>query len=421
MKVQRIVVIGGGVAGVSATETLRDRGFDGTLTLVSDERHLPYNKPPLSKQFLRGEVGADEIHLRSPEWYADRQVDLVLGDAAVEVATGTGRVLLRSGTELPYDRVLIATGGMARKLPLANDDLGVHVLRSLDDAVAVRAGLRDGAARVVVVGAGFIGAEVAASARSLGCEVTVLELSPHPLSRVLGPAVGGYYARLHASHGVRMRFGVGVREITSESSVKRVTATDGSIHEADVVVVGIGINVQDDLGREAGLAVDGGIVVNAYGETSASGVFAAGDVTRHPSLPTDELVRVEQWQNAQHQAQAAAASLMGEDHPHREVPWFWSDQYDVKLQMAGRPDDHCAVIVRGDLEDRDFSVFYLDGNRVRAVVGVNRARDVRTGRRLIAERLPVDARAIADEGTDLSSLLPGRSSAARAQPAPATP
>jgi 3-phenylpropionate/trans-cinnamate dioxygenase ferredoxin reductase subunit len=297
---------------------------------------------------LRGESDADVSILRSASWYAEREIDLELGTRATVVDANDRVVVLESGRRIGYDKVLLTTGGRARSLDVPGFRLdGVHTLRTLDDSLAIKAQLRPGA-RVVVVGAGFIGAEVAASARVLGCDVTMFEIAEVPLSRVLGAEVGRRYAAIHREEGVELHLGVGLERIEGNGSVRRVVATNGVIHEADVVVAGVGMAPDVGVATSSGIEIGNGIVVSERCETSVPDVFAAGDVALHPNSILGQTIRVEQWQNAQHQGAAAARNMLGHHEPFAEVPWFWSDQYDVNLQMAGLPTATDEVVFRGD-------------------------------------------------------------------------
>jgi 3-phenylpropionate/trans-cinnamate dioxygenase ferredoxin reductase subunit len=260
-------------------------------------------------------------------------------------------------------------------------------------------------APIVVVGAGFIGAEVAASARTLGCRVTMLEVAPVPLSRVLGPEMGHIYTEVHRSHGVDVRCGVGLQEIRGDGRVTHVVDTAGNVHEAVAVVIGVGLVPNDDVAISSGIEVGNGVVVDEYCRTSAPDVFAAGDITYHPNPLLGRSFRVEQWQSAQHQGRDAARNMLGAQRPFSEIPWFWSDQYDLNLQMAGVPAGIDARVFRGDVDGLSFSVFYLVGGVLEGVVGVNRVADVRVGRRLVAQRLIADPDTLSDESVDLSELV----------------
>jgi 3-phenylpropionate/trans-cinnamate dioxygenase ferredoxin reductase subunit len=398
------VIVGGGLAGSVAAGTLRAGGFDGRIVLVGDEIHLPYSRPPLSKAVLRGESEGDVSILRPASWYADREIDLELGVRATVVDPNDRVVVLESGRRIGYDKVLLTTGGRARALDVPGFRLdGVHTLRTLDDSLAIRARLRPGL-RVVVVGAGFIGAEVAASARAIGCDVTMFEIADVPLSRVLGAEVGRRYAAIHREEGVVLHTGIGLERIEGNGGVRRVVATDGVIHEADVVIAGVGMAPDVGVATSSGIEVGNGILVSERCETSIPDVYAAGDVALHPNPILGQTIRVEQWQNAQHQGAAAARNMLGHHEPFAEVPWFWSDQYDVNLQMAGLPTASDDVVFRGDESGRAFSVFYLRDGYLVAVVGLNRTKDVSQGRRLINERAVISPEALGDESVDLAGL-----------------
>jgi len=403
----QIAIIGGGLAAVTAAESLRTGGYDGAVVLISDEEFAPYNKPPLSKQLLRGEVTTDETALRRTDWYAERSIDLMLGRRVTSLDVDAHRIQLADGTWIPYDTALLATGGRARELNVAGADLeGVHTLRTLDDVAALVPALTPDAP-IVVVGAGFIGAEVAASARTLGCRVTLLEVAPVPLSRVLGPEVGQIYTDVHRSKGVDARCGVGLQEIRGDGRghVTHVVDTDGTVHEAAAVVIGVGLVPNDEVAISSGIEVGNGVIVDEYCRTSAVDVYAAGDITYHPNPLLGRSFRVEQWQSAQHQGRDAARNMLGAQKPFSEIPWFWSDQYDLNLQMAGVPAGIDTRVFRGDVDGLNFSVFYLVGGVLEGVVGVNRVADVRIGRRLIAARATPDTDILGDESADLSELV----------------
>jgi 3-phenylpropionate/trans-cinnamate dioxygenase ferredoxin reductase subunit len=404
MREQTFVVVGGGVAGLSAVEALRDDGFDGAVHLIGAEDHLPYPRPPLSKGFLSGGGGEALPALRNREWFDDRQVELTLGARVARIDPPDRTLELADGTRLRADKVLLATGGRPRTLERPGGHLpGVQSLRTLDDARAIRDRLVPGAP-VVVVGAGFIGAEVAATARTMGCDVTVLETAPQPLGRVLGPEIGRVLADLHREQGVNLRTGIGVDEISGTSRAEHVRASDGTRHPCTVVVVGVGISPDLKLVAGTGIGTGDGIIVDEYCRTSNPAVYAAGDIAFRPDPILGRSIRIEQWQNAQHQGAAAARNMMGKAEPFAEVPWFWSDQYDVKLQMAGLPCPGDRIVSRGDVNSLNFSVFYLRDGAVVGVVGLNRPLDVRIGRRLIGRRTVAPPEVWADESVDLATL-----------------
>ena len=354
--------------------------------MIGDEVHAPYDRPPLSKQFLGGDWGEDRLALTPPDRLADLDLDLRLGVRAVSFDLATRRLGLQGDDDRVVDGLLVATGARCRTLLGTEGLAGVFVLRSLDDSLAIRAAFEAGPQRVVVVGAGFIGAEVAATARTLGLDVTMIESLPQPLSRVLGDELGAVCAQLHRDHGVDLRTGVGVEGIEGDGRVERVRLSDGSVVEADVVVVGIGVIPNTEWLEGSGLEIDNGVVCDATC-LAAPGVAAAGDVARWPNERFDELMRVEHWDNAVAQgAHAARRLLVGDDEaePFVPVPWFWSDQYDRKIQMAGRagPGDEMRVVT-GSLSERRFAAVYGRAGRLVGVLGFNRPRQVMRYRMLI--------------------------------------
>jgi 3-phenylpropionate/trans-cinnamate dioxygenase ferredoxin reductase component len=364
------VIVGAGMAGGKAVETLREEGFDGRVVLLGAEAERPYERPPLSKDYLRGESERVGAYLQEdPSWYEQHQVELRTS-TSVESLDPAGRaVVLDGGERIDYDALLLATGAEPRRLAVSGADLeGVHVLRTLDDSDALR-GVLDRGGRLVVVGAGWIGCEVAASARQGGMEVTVVEPQSVPLERVLGPELGAFYRDVHADHGVVLRFGAGVDAIEGAGRVERVHASDGSTLDADAVLIAIGVAPRTAL-AEGVLDVDNGILVNAGLRTGAEGVFAAGDVANHDH-PILGRVRVEHWANALEQGPSAARAMLGQDVTYDRVPYFFSDQYDVGMEYAGhsRPDDE--VVFRGDPATREFIAFWLRDGHVAAGMNVN--------------------------------------------------
>jgi len=394
------VVVGAGLAGGRAVETLRAEGFDGRIVLAGAEPDRPYERPPLSKDVLRSETEPGAVFLRDEDWYHTNGIELELG-RTVTGLDAAGSLTFAGGGTIAFDACLIATGGRVRRLRVPGSDLeGVHYLRTIRDATA----LRDAFAskpRLVVIGAGFIGAEVAASARMLGCDVTMIEVLDVPLGRVLGSELGAAYARLHKDHGVDLRLGEGVEEITDDS----VIGTSGSVYPADLVVIGVGIEPNVELAMAAGMRCDNGIVVDEFCQTSASRVFAAGDVANRPDEFSGGRIRTEHFQNAQNQGAAAARNMLGKAEVFGEVPWFWSDQYDTNLQTLGHPSPSHERVTRGRMEDLDFITFDLEGDRVVAAVAMNRGRDIAATRRLIERRVTVDRERLADDDVPLRELL----------------
>lgn len=377
---QSIHIVGASLAGIRAAEALRRREFDGRIVLIGDEPHLPYDRPPLSKQVLAGSWDTERIQLTKPEKLEELDLDIRLGVRATAFDVA-GQTLTTTDGEESFDGLLIATGASCRTLPGTEGMVGVHVLRDLDQTMALRAELDAGPNRVVVVGAGFIGAEVAATCRGRELDVTMIEALPTPLGRVLGEQMGNVCAEVHRQHGVDLRTGVGVDRIEAgdDGRVNKVVLSDGAEIDADVVVVGIGVIPNTEWLEGSGLTIDSGVVCDAT-MLAAPNVTAAGDIARWPNHRFDEVMRVEHWDNAIEQGVHAAERLLVNDAdatPFTPVPWFWSDQYDRKIQLAGRvrPDDD-VEIVTGTLEDHRFAALYGREGKLVGVLGFNRPRHV---------------------------------------------
>ncbi len=390
MTARSVTIVGAALAGLRGAEALRRDGFDGPITMVGEEAHLPYDRPPLSKQFLSGEWPADRTSLIGSAQLSELDVAARLSTRAESFELSSRVLELSDGERLVVDGLMITTGSRARVLPGGERMTGLHVLRSLDDAVGLRADLDRSPSRVVVVGAGFIGAEVASTIKTLGIDVTVVEAGRNPLGRVLGDEIGAICGEIHREQGVDLRTGVGVDAIEGAERVEAVRLSDGSRVNADVVVVGIGAIPNSEWLRGSGLTVDDGILCD---ETclAAPGVVAAGDVARWPNRRFGEVMRVEHWDNAIEQATHAALRLMHEG-PGDEateftpVPWFWSDQYDRKIQMAGRvrPGDR-SQLVTGSFDERRFAVLFGRSDRLMGVVGFNRPRHVMRYKSMITD------------------------------------
>lgn len=403
---RNVVIVGAGQAGGEIAIQLRKLGFAGPVLVVGDEPHLPYKRPPLSKGYLAGAVGEESLHVL-PRASLDRIGVECRGATRVERMDRVARRLhLAGGGTIPYDGLALATGGRARGLNLPGAQrANVFPLRTLDDVRRIRARLAPGK-RLVVVGGGFIGLEVAAVATKLGLDVTVLEGLPRVLARVTAPPVSAFFERVHREAGVDLRTGAQVTALEGEPEVTQVVLADGARIAADLVIVGIGILPNVELAADAGLAVDNGIVVDDCARTGDPAIVAAGDCTNHPNEFLGQRVRLESVQNAMEQARAAAATLAGRPEPYRAVPWFWSDQYDLKLQMVGLSAGHDEFVMRGNPAQRSFAVFYFRGGRLIAADAVNRAPEFVFAKKLVAARASLDPGALADERVALKSLLP---------------
>jgi 3-phenylpropionate/trans-cinnamate dioxygenase ferredoxin reductase subunit len=401
---QTYVIVGASLAGAKAAETLREEGFDGRVVLVGAEHERPYERPPLSKDYLRGEVGREKVYVHDEGFYAGHDIELRLGRTAESLDT-SGRVLeLDGGERLRYDRLLLTTGAEPRRLSIPGAELdGVLYLRSVRDSDALRERLGRGGA-VVVVGAGWIGAEVAASARQRGLEVTVLDPLSVPLERVMGADVGAIYRDMHTDHGTQMLMRTGVEAFEGARAVERVRTSDGRKLECDFVVVGVGVEPRVRLAERAGLAVDNGILVDEHLHTSAPGVFAAGDVANayHPFY--GERIRVEHWANALNQGPAAARSMLDQLAAYDRLPYFFSDQYDVGMEYSGFARSWDRVVFRGDPATREFVAFWLVEDRVVAGMNVNVWDVTDPIKQLILERVAVDDRRLADPDVPLDQV-----------------
>jgi 3-phenylpropionate/trans-cinnamate dioxygenase ferredoxin reductase component len=398
------VVVGAGQAGGRAIAELRNCGFSGAITLVGAEPSLPYERPPLSKSYLC-DAQPRPTHVNAESYYSDFRVSVLTGIAAVELDRGARTLRLESGAELRYDRLLLCMGARPRLLDIPGRGLrGITYLRTLADAGAIRAALSVGT-RLVVIGGGFVGLEIAATARLLGCDVTIVEAAGRLAGRTLPQAISDYFAALHARHGVRVRLGSKPVAFEGQNAVSAVHLEDGSSIPADIVVIGIGIEPETGLARAAGLAVDDGVLVDENCRTSDPDIWAAGDVTNHINTLLGRRLRLECWQNANDQAVVAARSMSGLEARHDAVPWMWSDQYSVNLQMAGVPPAAGQLLLRGSFADTGFSLFQLENERLTAAICVNRGVEMLYARRLIGQGRKVDQTVLTDTETSLQRLL----------------
>ena len=380
----RIVVIGGGQAGAQALQSLRQGGYAGALTLVGDEPALPYQRPPLSKAYMKGEMTEERLYFRPAPWYQDQNIEVILSTPAKSIDRANRTVELAHGGHLDYDALIIATGSRPRVLPVKGATLhGVHDLRDLSDVERIRPNMIAGR-KMVIVGAGYIGLEAAAVARQMGLDVTVLEMAPRVLARVTSPVMSEFFETEHRAQGVQILTGARLDHLDGDGD--KVTAAilaDGTRIDADIVLVGIGILPNEELAKDAGIACNNGILVDRDARTSDPRVFAAGDCASRPLVHYGRSGRLESVHNAIEQGKLAAAAILGKPRPAEDCPWFWSDQYDLKLQIAGLSQDYDEIVVRGDPKDRKFAAFYLRNGTLIAVDAINSPPEFLASKKLI--------------------------------------
>ena len=400
-----ILIIGAGQAAAQAVQSLRAEGFEGPIKLFGDEPYAPYQRPPLSKKFLAGEIGYDRVELKGADFYAQANVETHWGTRVTEIERKAKRVLTGDGRAFDYGKLIIATGSRVREINVPGFELdGVHYLRNIEDVKAVQAHFNEGA-KMVVVGGGYIGLEVAAVAAKRGIDVTVLETADRVMARVVDPIVSHFYERVHRAEGVKIETGVTVAGFEGKDKVEAVVSGEGKRYPCDFVVVGIGIIPNTELAAEAGLKVENGISVDEQCRTSDADICAAGDCTSHPNAVYGHRLRLESVQNAIEQGKTAAATLAGKEKPYNQVPWFWSDQYDLKLQIVGLSMGYTEAVVRGDPEaGRSFAVFYLKDGVLIAVDAVNRAPEFMMAKMLTAKRAVLDPARIREEAIPVKEI-----------------
>ena len=402
---QTFVIVGASLAGAKAAETLRTEGFDGRVVLIGEETERPYERPMLSKEYLRGDKLAAKLYVHDEGFYADNDIELLTGTRVASLDPGAHEITLADGSRMPYSRLLLSTGATPRRLPLPGTDLpGVRYLRQMADSDALRAAIK-AASRVVVIGAGWIGSEVAASARQLGAEVAIVAPEAVPLERVLGPLLGGIYRDLHAEHGIDLHLSTQIEAIVGNDVARGVRTTDGLVIEGDLVVVGVGVSPRDELAQYAGLTLQNGIVVDEFLRTSAPDVFAAGDVAATWNPMYNRRIRMEHWANALNQGQTAARNMLGQDTAYTKLPYFYSDQYDLGMEYNGYASDWDRVVLRGDLAAREFLAFWLKDGRVLAGMNANVWDQGDQIKALVRSGATIDADRLADPSTPLADLI----------------
>ena len=404
---QQIVIAGGGQAGVQAVDTLRRKGFAGKLTVVGDEPWFPYQRPPLSKKYLAGSLERERLLIRPAQFFAEHGVTAHLGRRVTDIVRRARQVRLDDGVVLPYDALVLATGSRPRRLPVPGSELGgVHCLRTVEDADRIRAECTGG--RLVIIGGGYIGLEVAATARELGMQVTVLEMAERVMSRVTCPLVSAFYEAEHARQGVRIRCNEQVRALhgdTRSGRVRAVLTEQGGEYPADLVVIGVGVAPADELARATGLECENGVVTDAYCRTADEAIYAAGDCASQLNRRYGRHLRLESVDNAFEQGTTVALNLLGTPTPHDKLPWFWSDQFDLKLVIVGVAHGYDATVVRGAPATRSFSVCYLRGGELIAIDSINAPKDQMAARRLITAHARPNLDKLADAAIALKDSV----------------
>ena len=402
---KRIVIAGAGHAAGQLIATLQQKKFAGDIVLVGDEIFLPYQRPPLSKKFLAGDMPAERLFFRPASFYESAGVDVRLHTRVSTIDRVAKNLITAAGDEIRYDSLVLAIGSRVRVVPVPGNDLdGVHYLRSIDDVHNIQATLKR-AKRIVIIGAGYIGLEVAAVMRQNGLDVTVIELANRVMSRVVSPQISAFYHEEHVSRGVKLELSTGLRAFVGEDKITAIETDDGRSFDADLVIIGVGVLPNTELAEAAGLSVSNGIVVDDRCQSSDSNIYAIGDCTSHPSHIYGRNLRLESVHNALEQAKTAAANICGEDLAYSQVPWFWSDQYDLKLQIAGLSEGYDDVVIRGDPTQRSFACLYLKNDRLIAIDAINSPRDFIQAKPLIANAIKPDRQQLADSEIMLKDLV----------------
>lgn len=403
--IERVVIAGAGHAAGQTIATLKKQKFAGQIVLIGDEPYLPYQRPPLSKKFLSGDLSAERLHVKPESFYSDPKIEVRLETPIVAIDRDSKTLRTVHGDSVSYDKLVLALGSRVRRLSIDGADLdGVHYLRTIADVNSIRAELKN-RKHAVIIGAGYIGLEVAAVIRQLGLDVTVVEMADRVMSRVVSAEISDFYQIEHTSHGVKLRLSTGITAFRGSDRINAVEIADGEQVPADFAVVGVGIVPNTELAADAGLIVDDGIVVDDQCQTNDSNIYAVGDCTAHPNAIYNRQLRLESVHNALEQAKTAASNICGNEAHYSQVPWFWSDQYDLKLQIAGLSTGYDDVIIRGNPADRSFACLYLKDGRLIATDAVNSPRDFLQSKVLIAGQLRIDRDKLADANVQLKDLL----------------
>ncbi len=402
---ENLVIIGAGQSAVQCITTLQKEGYSGSITLVGDEEHLPYQRPPLSKGFLEDAIKKERLYFKKLEFFIENKIQLKLGTYVEGVNIQDQNIALADGVKLDFDKLVFATGSRVRKLDFPGNNLdSIHYLRGLDDAESMKSDMEN-SKNIVIIGAGYIGLEVAAIASKRNVSVSVIEMADRVMNRTVDPQISEYYKNLHESHGVDFQFNNSLKEIVGSKKVEKVICSDGAEIKADMVIIGAGILPNVEIAEEAGINCENGIIVDEFAKTNLDIVFACGDCTNHPNKLLNRNLRLESVHNAMEQAKTAAYSILGNPVEYNQIPWFWSDQYDHKLQIVGLSGEHDAVTIRGNIKESKFMLFYTKEDKLIAVDSVNNPKEFLICRKLVANKVKMNAEMISDLKMDLNDLI----------------
>ena len=402
---EHLVIVGAGQSAIQCITSLRKEDYPGLITLVGEEEHLPYQRPPLSKGFLEDTVSNERLYFKKLEFFVENKVQLKLGTKAEEIDIENNNIHLSDNTKLSFDKLVFATGSSVRKLDFPGKDLNsIHYLRGLDDALSIKKDLQT-RQNIVVVGAGYIGLEVAAIAAKQNKSVTVIEMADRVMNRTVDPQISDYYLKLHQKNGVTFKFNTSLKEIVGASNPEKVICSDGTEVKADMVIIGAGIMPNVELAENAGLSCDNGIVVNEFGKTDHANIYACGDCTNHPNKLLNKKIRLESVHNAMEQSKTVASSIINKSIEYNQIPWFWSDQYDHKLQIVGLSGDHDKVIMRGDMSEAKFMLLYTKDEKLIAVDAVNNSKEFLICKKLVANKVTIKPDEVSNPDTNLNDLI----------------
>ena len=400
-----LVIIGAGQSAIQCINSLKKEGYAGSITMIGEEEHLPYQRPPLSKGFLEDSVNKERLYFKKLDFFTENKIQLKLGTSANKVDLENKLVFLSDDTHLSFDKLVFATGSRVRKLDFPGSNLSsIHYLRGLDDAESIKNDL-ERSKEVVVIGAGYIGLEVAAIAAKKNVTVSVIEMADRVMNRTVDPQISEYYLKLHQNNGVKFIFNNSLEEIKGSKKVESVLCSDGSEIKADMVIIGAGIIPNVELADQAGVFCDNGILVDEFGQTNYKNVYACGDCTSHPNKLLNKQLRLESVHNAMEQSKTVAFSALAKPLEYNQVPWFWSDQYDHKLQIVGLSGEHDNVFMRGNTKDQKFMLFYTKDNQLIAVDAVNNPKEFLICRKLVANKVKIKSEMISDINTNLNDLI----------------